>query len=122
MRASRYWYKTKKPAKKTGVREMRVFRQYPHGYDVYLGETIKKEIDSNGKEHYIHTLYDRNTDTVLKKFDDKDGCGDKCGFDFSRKIVEETLDPMLRSANQLRRARKVQVAAKRKKCKKSNKK
>jgi len=53
---------------------------------------------------------------------DKDGCGDKCGFDFSRKIVEETLDPMLRSANQLRRARKVQVAAKRKKCKKVNKK
>jgi hypothetical protein len=121
MRASRYWYKTKKPTKNTGKREMRVFRQYPHGYDVYLGEVIHKEVDSKGKEHYIHTLYDRNTSNVVKQFDDKVGCGNNCGFDSSRKTIEMTLDPMLQAAGQLRRALKIWSIVKRKPNKKSRK-
>lgn len=113
----RYWYKTKRPNKISGKREMRVFTQYPHGYDVYLAEVIKKEISPDGKEHFIHTLYDRNTDRVVKVFDDAGNCGFPC----SRETIEETLDPMLRSVNQLRRARKTSTKVKRKKSKKGRK-
>jgi len=106
----RYWYKTKRPNKISGKREMRVFTQLPHGYDVFLGEVIRKEIDSEGKEHYIHTLYDKTTDKVVKVFDDTGNCGFTC----SRDTIEEALDPMLRNANQLRRAMETHSFAKRK--------
>lgn len=107
----RYWYKTKKPNKKSGVREMRVFRQYPHGYDVFLGEVINKKIDENGKEHYIHTLYDRKSNNIVYQFDDTGNCG----FDCSRKEIENVLNPMLVSAGQQTRKRcKTSSKAKRK--------
>lgn len=114
----RYWYKTKRPNKISGKREMRVFTQFPHGYDVYLGETIHKEIGTDGKEHFIHTLYDRNTDRIVKIFDDTDNCGFSC----SRDTIEETLDPMLRDVNQLRKSKKTTSIVKRKKSKKQRRK
>ena len=98
----RYWYKTKKPNKVSGVREMRVFTQLPNGYDVFLGEVIKKRIGPDGKEHYIHTLYDRQSDNIIFEFDDTGNCG----FDCSRKEIEKVLDPMLISAGQQTRKRK----------------
>jgi hypothetical protein len=91
----RYWYKTKKPNKISGKREMRVFTHLPHGYDVYLGEVIRK--DENG--HFIHTLYDRQTSRIVAQFDDHGNCGFSC----SRDTIEKALDPMLRDANQLRK-------------------
>lgn len=110
----RYWYKTKRPNKISGKREMRVFTQYPHGYDVYIGEKIVK--DENG--HFIHILFDRNTDRVIRKFDDHGNCGFSC----SRDIIEQTLDPMLKEKNQLRKARRAKIAVSRKKHSKTKRK
>lgn len=108
----RYWYKTKKPNKVSGVREMRVFTQLPHGYDVFLGEKIHKRIGSDGKEHYIHTLYDRKSDNIVTEFDDTGNCGFSC----SRDEIEKVLDPMLISAGQqTRKKRKTKSKVKRKK-------
>lgn len=92
----RYWYKTKRPNKISGVREMRVFRQLPHGYDIFLGEVIHKRIGDDGKEHYIHTLYDRKSDNIVAEFDDTGNCGFAC----SRDEIEKILNPMLISAGQ----------------------
>ena len=107
------WYKTKKPVKTSGKREMRVFKQYPNGYDVYLTEHINKVVDKNGKEHYIHTLYNRNTDEVVKVFDDSGNCGFTC----SRDEIERALDPLLKEVNQLRRAIRSFTSVKRRKYK-----
>jgi len=107
----RYWYKTKKPNKISGVREMRVFTQYPHGYDVFIGETIRRENDSQGKPRYIHTLYEGKSDRIIKEFDDTGNCGFSC----SRDVIEDTLDSMLITAGQkTRKARKTHSAIKRK--------
>jgi hypothetical protein len=106
----RYWYKTKKPNRVSGKREMRVFTHFPHGYDVYLGENITK--DENG--HFIHTLYDRNTHRIVKQFDDTGNCGFSC----SRDVIEQALDPMLKAAHQLRKACIINTMVKRKLIKK----
>ena len=110
----RYWYKTKKPNKVSGVREMRVFRQLPNGYNIFLGEVITKKIDGEGKEHYIHTLYDRTSNNVVSEFDDTGNCG----FDCSRKEIEKVLNPMLISAGLQTRKRKKALSKTKRKLKK----
>lgn len=94
----RFWYLTKK------TREPRVFRQYPHGYDVFIGEVIHRNPDGT----FTHILYDRKTNNVIKEFNDK-------GLDFngSRKIITQELDAMNGFAIRQRKARKAKLIAQR---------
>jgi len=96
----RFWYLTKK------TREPRVFTQYPNGYDVYIGETIHRRPEDG---HFIHTLYDRRSDKVIKEFDDHGNCG----FDCSRKVISQELDGMNNFPIRARKARKDKIAVKR---------
>jgi hypothetical protein len=96
----RYWYLTKK------TKEPRVFTQYPNGYDVYIGEKIHRRPEDG---HFIHTLYDRRSDKVIKEFDDHGNCG----FDCSRKVIAQELDAMNNFPIRARKARKDKVSVKR---------
>jgi len=80
----RYWYLTKK------THAPRVFTQYPHGYDIFIGEVIHRTPE--GK--YIHTLYDGKSDNVIKEFDDKENCDGTCGFGSSRRQIAKELFSM----------------------------
>ena len=80
----RYWYLTKK------THAPRVFTQLPNGYDVFIGEVIHKTPDGR----YVHTLYDRKSDRVIKEFDDQKNCNGQCGFDSSRKEIAKELFAM----------------------------
>jgi hypothetical protein len=97
----RYWYLTKK------TKEPRVFTQYPHGYDVYIGEVIHRRPEDG---HYIHTLYEGRGDKVIKEFDDTGNCG----FDCSRKVIAQELDSMNNFPIRQRKARKNKVRTQRK--------
>jgi hypothetical protein len=82
-----------------------VFRQYPNGYTVFVGEVIRKNPDGT----YTHTLYDRKSDVVVKEFNDK-------GLDFngSRHIITQQLDAMNNFAIRARKARRAKLLAQRK--------
>lgn len=97
----RYWYLTKK------TKEPRVFRQLPHGYNVFIGEVIRKRPDDG---HYIHTLYEGQGDRVLKEFDDHGNCG----FDCSRKVISQELDRMNSFPIRERKTKKIKNNVKRK--------
>jgi len=80
IRRGRYWYLTKK------TKAPRVFRNLPHGYDIFIGEDIHKTPDG----HYIHTLYEGISDNVIKEFDDQKNCNGPCGFNsLKREIAKE---------------------------------
>lgn len=97
----RYWYLTKK------TREPRVFTQLPHGYDIFVAEVIHKRPEDG---HYIHTLYDRRTNNIVKEFDDHGNCG----FDCSRKTIAQELDEMNRFPRRERKSKKSKTATRRK--------
>jgi hypothetical protein len=96
----RYWYLTKK------TKEPRVFTQLPHGYDVFVGEVIHRRPEDG---HYIHTLYDRQSDRIIKEFDDHGNCG----FDCSRKVISQQLDAMNNFPIRERKTKKVKTTVKR---------
>jgi hypothetical protein len=80
----RYWYLTKK------THAPRVFTQLPHGYDIFIGEVIRKTPDGR----YIHTLYDGKSDRVIAEFDDQQNCDGSCGFNSSRRKIAQELFAM----------------------------
>jgi hypothetical protein len=106
MRRKQYWYLTKK------TKEPRVFRFFPHGYDVYIGEDIRKNFNSKDPDGFscVHTLYDRNSNNIIKEFDDSG-----MDFDGTRKIITAELYKMNDFAIAARKARRMWIAAKRKK-------
>jgi len=106
MRRKQYWYLTKK------TKEPRVFSFFPHGYDVYIGEDIRKNYNSKDPDGFscVHTLYDRNSNTVIKEFDDAG-----LDFDGTRKLITKELYKMNDFAIAARKARRIQMAAKRRK-------